>query len=432
MLPNADRVHHLDLSRRPRAPRLRRDQTPALLVFWWHSLPLGHHWVEPADLPLTDSAFRHAVHTACAPAFAEYAPDAASTALDTDVEPTAWSQAMDRVAALGPAFRLPAASVVVATRDRPDRLMACLRSVAQLNPPPAEVIVVDSAPQHHPVDRVAAAYGARYAYVARPGASAARNVGAQMSTQPVVAYVDDDEILHPAWLSRLTAPLDAPDVALVTGLVLPRALGTKASVLFEKRFSFIRGYRPRTFDAAYFQRHKHRGVPVWQLGGSGNMAVRRELFLRLGGFDERLGAGRAGCSEDTEFFYRLLAAGHTCRYEPRAVAFHYHRSTHSELKRQLQLYMRGHVTSLLTQHRRHGHAGNLRQLAYDLPREYLKAAAKSLLGRPGYAPDLLYAELSGCLSGLAYYHRHRRDFEPKPLPALPAEEEFAPMAEVLS
>ena len=80
----------------------------------------------------------------------------------------------------------------------------------------------------------------------------------------------------------------------------------------------------------------------------------------VGGFDERLGAGAAGCSEDSELWYRLLAAGHTVPYEPAAVVFHHHRSDVEAVRRQAAAYLEGHVAALFIQFaRRYRHLGNL-------------------------------------------------------------------------
>ena len=61
----------------------------------------------------------------------------------------------------------------------------------------------------------------------------------------------------------------------------------------------------------------------WLVGTGGNFAARRDWLLRVGGFDERLGAGSPGGSgEDMDLLYRLLKAGARIRYEPQAVVFH--------------------------------------------------------------------------------------------------------------
>ena len=66
-----------------------------------------------------------------------------------------------------------------------------------------------------------------------------------------------------------------------------------------------------------------RKAPPWLAGSGGNFAVRREVWSRLGGFDERLGAGTRGQSaEDMDFIYRMLSAGEKIVYEPAAVVYH--------------------------------------------------------------------------------------------------------------
>lgn len=53
-----------------------------------------------------------------------------------------------------------------------------------------------------------------------------------------------------------------------------------------------------------------------------NMAMRRELFQKVGLFDERLGPGRSGMSEDVEFAQRILKSGGCIGYEPNAAVYH--------------------------------------------------------------------------------------------------------------
>lgn len=56
-----------------------------------------------------------------------------------------------------------------------------------------------------------------------------------------------------------------------------------------------------------------------------NMAFRRGVFERIGGFDQRLGAGRffAG-AEEADIFYRGLKAGYSILYAPNVLVYHDH------------------------------------------------------------------------------------------------------------
>ena len=117
--------------------------------------------------------------------------------------------------------------------------------------------------------------------------------------------------------------------------------------------------------------------------------------------------GAAGVAGDSEFWYRLLHAGFSCRYQPSAVAFHYHRRELSALRGQVFHYMRGHVTALLVQHARYGDRGNLRRLLTDLPRYYADVALQALRPKHRARAVTLREELKGCAAGLRYYRQTR-------------------------
>jgi GT2 family glycosyltransferase len=224
----------------------------------------------------------------------------------------------------------------------------------------------------------------------------------------IIAFVDDDETVHQNWLGWLSDSFAKSEVGLTTGLVLPGGLASRAQQLFEQRFSFVRGYAPASFGREYYRRHRLFGVPVWKIGGSGNLAIRRSVFEQLGGFDERLGAGAAGCSEDTELIYAALVNEWDCCYEPRAVTWHYHRQSMDELHEQVFSYMRGHVVALLIQYAKYRDLGNLVRLCLILPRTYVGYSLRALRGDPGFGLSLLRREVAGCCSGLWFYWQNWR------------------------
>ena len=159
----------------------------------------------------------------------------------------------------------------------------------------------------------------------------------------------------------------------VTGLVLPDAARLADQVLFERGLGwFAHGFRRRAFDAEFFARTGSTGAPVWAIGAGVNLAVRREVFQRLGYFDERLGAGASSYSEDSELLYRILADGGECRYRPDAVVRHDHRAEMRELERQVHDYVRGHVSALFVQFARSRDRGNLRRAFVTMPAHFLR------------------------------------------------------------
>jgi GT2 family glycosyltransferase len=249
---------------------------------------------------------------------------------------------------------------------------------------------------------------ARYVSEPRPGLSAARNAGIREARGAVLAFTDDDAEVHPAWAARIAAAVREPGVDAAAGLVLPACLETEAMRRFEmERDGSGPSYRGQRWDAGFFGRMRRWGAPVWRIGAGANMAFRRKVFDRLGGFDERLGAGAAGCSEDSEMWYRVLHAGGACRYDPTAVVYHYHREDLPGLRRQMRAYMRGHVAALLVQRARSGDAGNLYRLCVTIPAHYARRAARAALR--GFRDDpTLGDEIAGAAAGVAYYRRARQ------------------------
>jgi GT2 family glycosyltransferase len=355
-----------------------RDLPAGMVVFWWNERPVGHLFVGTTLPPLIGC-------------------------VDDDV--------FARVKAEEAAAPQPThtASVVICTRDRPEELKRCLASLPQQTYSPREVIVVDNASSDQRTREVALAAGVVYVREERAGLDFARNTGARHATSSIVAYTDDDVLLHPRWLERLVAGFDTPAIAAVTGLVLPAELATEAQLHFETYWGFGKGYVRQDFDAKRFAEYADAVFPAWEVGAGASMAFRREIFDRVGFFDERLDVGQAGCSGDSELWYRLVAKGYCCRYEPRCVAFHFHRRSIEGLSSQIFHYMRGHAAALLVQHERTRIASNLKQALWRMPRWYARRLFWSRLRRKKLPKDeFLREEISGFLSGLLFYYRNRR------------------------
>ncbi len=350
-----------------------------LAVLWWRGRPVAQAW----------------------PLAAAGGPNAGQVDADTLSKVAAEEQRAQ------PA-RLDA-SVVICTRDRPEELQRCLGSLPRQTLRPAEVIVVDNASRDMRTRDVALAAGVIYVREDRPGLDIARNTGARRARSSIVAYTDDDVLLHPTWLERLVAAFDAPQIGAVTGLVLPAELATDAQRHFETHWGFGRGYLRKDFDAARFRSQCDDVFHAWEIGAGASMAFRRDVFERVGFFDERLDVGQAGCSGDSEFWYRVLAGGLTCRYEPRAVALHFHRRTLDGLARQIHHYMRGHAAALLVQHERTGIAANRRQAFVGMPRWYAGRLWQRLRGARTPSDRFLREEIQGYVSGLLFYLQHRRE-----------------------
>ena len=229
----------------------------------------------------------------------------------------------------------PGISVVVCTRDRPRSLERCLKSLACLEYPDYEVIVVDNASISEATRQLAHTAGVRYVREERPGLDWARNCGYKAARYDIVAYTDDDTEVDPKWLAGLGAAFEDPAVRAVSGLVLPAAMDTEAEVLFELGYGGMgKGTLPHEWDPASLSPWKQIGAH--HVGVGANMAFRRELLHELGGFDTALDVGTPSHGGgDLDIFHRSLMAGAVIRYQPAALVRHHHRRDLPGLRRQL-------------------------------------------------------------------------------------------------
>jgi O-antigen biosynthesis protein len=324
----------------------------------------------------------------------------------------------------------PFISVVVATRERPRFLTACLDSLARLDYPNYEVVVVDNDPV---TDATASLMpgrpetNLRYVRESRRGLAAAHNCGLEHAAGDIIAFTDDDVIVDRNWLTEVARAFQAgTDVACVTGLIMPAELQTSAQLLLETHGHFGKGFAQRLVDCNG-HRPKDRLFPfdVGQLGSGANMSFSRECLRELRGFDPAIGVGtvtRGG--DDLAAFFSVLAAGHSLVYQPRALVWHHHRREVASLSRQVYGYGVGlgaYITSALVTHPALiGQA--LRRvpaaLVYALP-----GSPRNALGDTSWPRLLVWKEWQGLAFGpLAYCvsrWRSRRARRPSCGPASP-------------
>lgn len=203
-----------------------------------------------------------------------------------------------------------ALAVVIATRNRPERLLAAVRSVLRdASAPDLTVVIVDQSDtdctQRLLQEHLSDADRLRYVRAPGHGAAAARNLGVRLSHADIIAISDDDCMVPPDWASAVRATFAAhPQVDVLFGAVDP--------VPHDRLRSFVPTFTPceRRFEARLGDARDFHGM-------SAHMAVRREVFDALGGFDERFGVGAlARSAEDFDLHFRALCAGRGVLIEP--------------------------------------------------------------------------------------------------------------------
>lgn len=203
----------------------------------------------------------------------------------------------------------PALSVVIPAYRAERTIGACLASLAaQAAAPPFEVIVVDSSPDGATASEVARVRDAaprlplelrRLAARAYPGV--ARNEGARLARAPLLLFVDSDCVAAPDLVASAVRAL-ASGVSAASGAIAleaPAPPSARLRHLLEFKES-LPSCPPRR---------------TWMLP-SACLAIRREVFLRHGGFPD------ARASEDWLLAWRMWCAGEDLRFDPALRVMH--------------------------------------------------------------------------------------------------------------
>ena len=222
---------------------------------------------------------------------------------------------------------MPSVTVCLVTHDRPHYVRDCLESLRRqtVGLDGFDIIVVDSCGSADTAAAlramVATLPNARLLRAERPGASAARNMGANASTADFIAYLDDDAMAAADWVAQIQAVIRERETwpGVVAGKVLP---------IWEKP---LPGWWPRSLRGVlsiieWDGRGEFRtsAVPAGLEPYGVNMIVQRLPLLEMGGFADRLGrfAGLLLSDEDVQVGWRLQDRGLSVWYDSRIVVQH--------------------------------------------------------------------------------------------------------------
>jgi glycosyltransferase involved in cell wall biosynthesis len=278
-------------------------------------------------------------------------------------------------------------SVLIPTRERPQQLDACVKSVLASDHKSFEVIVIDQSSEpytciqdprlhvHHSPPR---------------GKSAALNAAMERASGQLFAFTDDDCTVCPDWLTRGHELLEARrEVDLIYGALL--AIPHNPSLWYVPAFS------PGQLEVV-------SGAAKARLrGGAGaNMFARRQLFDRIGGFDDAIGPGAPFKScEEYDIYYRALRGGAKVLRDPENAVLHWGKRAHSDgsCQRLLNDYFYGEG-AVLAKHVRSGDLVALRISLAIMLRELVWLTISSLIHRNRGGIDLVANWLSGFGRGL--------------------------------
>ncbi len=214
-------------------------------------------------------------------------------------------------------------SVIIPTRNRATILKGLLETVSCQETGSRfryEVVVVDNGSSDDTsrmVEGLTADYPVplRCVVEPRPGKPFAANTGIAYAQSDLLVFTDDDVLADPGWLSGIWRCFEeAPDTEAVAGRILPLWIDGRPEWMSDQIMGKLGtlgclNFGPDRLVISQSDRH------YWWVGS--NVAVRRSVVERFGGFDLRRARG-----QDVDLFDRYNAAGVKIVYEPRAVVRH--------------------------------------------------------------------------------------------------------------
>ena len=214
-------------------------------------------------------------------------------------------------------------SVVIPTMNRAEPLRETLESIAECDPGPDEVIVVDADPENSAKALTEEFADSNFVvrYIAsRPSATLQRNLGIDAMSGDVAVFLDDDVFVDPRLFGRLGEAYEDASVVGATGRVIEPEPGRVGSPSSSLRRLLGGSGRDGTFTRYGYPRYildPARERDVEHMFGC-FMTARREAAAAVR-FDENL-PGYA-LAEDEDFSYRLSRLGRI-RYLPEIFVNH--------------------------------------------------------------------------------------------------------------
>ncbi len=190
---------------------------------------------------------------------------------------------------------------LVCTKDRPQSLARAVRLLLQGERDGLEVIVVDQS-EGPESERALAPFAShpalRYLRLPGRGKGAALNRGLREARGEIVVCTDDDCEAPPGWIRAMAQVLEEQRTAAV-------AFCNVVPVPYDRSAGYVPAYERKSSRLV-----RSLVATVTGRGIGAGMAVRRDVVLALGGFDESIGPGahfRAG--DDWDIANRVLLRG---------------------------------------------------------------------------------------------------------------------------
>ena len=212
-------------------------------------------------------------------------------------------------------------SIIIPVYNRPDEVDELLTSLCEQKVKDFEVIVVEDGSQRDckaVTEKYADRLDVKYFMKPNSGPGQSRNYGAERAQGDYLIILDSDVVLPPGYLEAVdnSHPVHAfggPDAAHPSFTPVQKAISYSMTSFFTT--GGIRGSKKARLDKFYPR--------------SFNMGIRRDVYLKLGGFSKM----RFG--EDIDFSYRIVEAGYNPQLLPEAWVWHKRRTDFRKFFRQV-------------------------------------------------------------------------------------------------
>jgi len=219
-------------------------------------------------------------------------------------------------------------SIVIPAFNEGKNIIECVRSLKAQGFPKNdfEIIPVDNNSTDNTLELIKN-LNISYTVEYKKGPAAAKNAGIKIATGNIIAFIDGDCIATKDWLKNIVSGFNKPDVGCVAGSITAMKDDNLSHM---ERFLIKKGYLSQA------QHIEHQFLPF---AAAANVAYRKEVFDKIGLFDEKLFVG-----EDADLSWRMqLFTNYKIKYISGAAVFHPYESKRKQLFRQKRRHAYGSV-----------------------------------------------------------------------------------------
>jgi len=200
-------------------------------------------------------------------------------------------------------------SIVVPVYNAEKTLKDCIYSLLKMDYKDYEIIFVDDGSTDSS-KKIITDFANKYEHIRlleqmHRGPASARNLGIRNSSGKIVFFTDSDCIVPINWVKSILEYFGDKSIGAVGGSLTPVSTNSIYEVFDQKRRENLYGTKKKFVDA----------LPTC------NLAVRREILEKIGGFDESF---KYASAEDYDLCYRIRRFGYKILYVPKISVMHHH------------------------------------------------------------------------------------------------------------